>query len=353
MKSLFVGGRFDEYMGKFSEQDYKLSRYLNVDDVFNGGNINILNMVLDKIPNYEKVFWFAHTPGKNGMVKQVKRRNGKAFLVNGIENSGRYSFADLMQNALDSRSNLVVEVNNEKARVLDPLANMFLDYTSDMSLVGRVLNERLNELQRYSREGSEEVTGKSEIPNDMEFFEVVREKAARFQELIHQNPENNHRFYGNASFRCERGFPSFRKEGFVYVSRRNVDKKEIGREDFVKVRAENPVRYYGKNKPSVDTPVQLKLYEYYGKARYMLHGHVYVENAEFTDKIVPCGALEEAEEIMRLHLNKEEGNFAVNLLGHGSLVVAENLRYLSKVNYVKRDMPEFHSRYLKGGENGR
>lgn len=364
MKSLFVGGRFDSYMGKFSEEDDKLYSALKVKgDYFNGGNAQVLDKLFENMKDYNNVFWFAQNLENKELSKQVKRRNNNALLVNGLRNNGKYSFADLMQYALDSRSNLIVELNNEKARVLDPLANMFLDYTSDMNLVGRVLNGRLEELRAYSRQASKEVSGEFEVPDEREFFDIVKNYAVKFQELIHQNPENTHRFYGNASFRCESGFPSFRKEGFVYVSKRNVDKRDIGKEGFVQVMAENPVRYFGKQKPSVDTPIQLKLYEYYKNVNYMIHGHVYVnerkftswfrDTARFTDKIVPCGALEEADEIIKLYPDREERSFAVNLNGHGSIVLAHDLEDFKEFEFTGRNMPEFHGDYLNGGENGR
>lgn len=39
----------------------------------------------------------------------------------------------------------------------------------------------------------------------------------------------------NVSFRCEKGFPSFRDKNIIYVSKRNMDKRMIGKEGFVAV----------------------------------------------------------------------------------------------------------------------
>ena len=49
--------------------------------------------------------------------------------------------------------------------------------------------------------------------------------------------------------------------------------------------------YYGE-KPSVDTPIQIKLFNYYHNVNYMVHGHVYVDNAKMTEHKIPlwlCG----------------------------------------------------------------
>lgn len=353
MKSLFVGGIFDVYVGQANPLDGALHKAMNPDgDYLNGGNISVLLSELERMQDYQRVYWFARTPTNEGLVKQVKRRNGNVLLVNGIENDSM-SFAELMQYGLDTRSNLIVEKTDKGARILDPLANMYLDFNKDMNLVGRVLNKRLSELENYTRERSSEVTGERAVPDDKEFFEAIREHAGRFHEFVHENIKEEGRFLGNASFRCESGFPSFRGEGVVYVSRRNVDKMGISAADFVPVMNELPLRYYGKQKPSVDAPIQVRLYSYYPNVKYMLHGHVYLDDAPFTEKIVPCGSLEEVEEIVRLHPNRNESNFRVNLLGHGSIVFANNVNELKKTKYVGRNMPEMHYNYLDGGKNGK
>jgi hypothetical protein len=79
----------------------------------------------------------------------------------------------------------------------------------------------------------------------------------------------------------------------------------------------------------------------------MLHSHAYIENAPFTGKIVPCGAVEEAEEIINLFPDGESVNFSVNLKGHGSLILASDVKYLKNISYIPRDMPEIHPEYEK------
>lgn len=60
-----------------------------------------------------------------------------------------------------------------------------------------------------------------------------------------------------------------------------------------------PIEYYGDYKPSVDTPSQIMLYQAYPKVNYMLHGHVYIDGFPFTNRCIPCGAIEEAHEIKK------------------------------------------------------
>ena len=61
---------------------------------------------------------------------------------------------------------------------------------------------------------------------------------------------------------------------------------------------------------------------------YIIHGHVYVKNGLFTSKKIPCGFIEEFDEIKSLVPNRDQTNFAINLKGHGCLILANDLSYL-------------------------
>lgn len=125
------------------------------------------------------------------------------------------------------------------------------------------------------------------------------------------------------------------------VSQRDVDKRYIGPDAFVAVStASREVQYHGVRKPSVDTPIQLALYAYYPRVRYMLHSHTYIEGAPMTAEPVPCGAIEEAAEVTALVPSHDACDFAVNLRGHGSIVLASNLDTLRSQPWVPRPVPE-------------
>jgi ribulose-5-phosphate 4-epimerase/fuculose-1-phosphate aldolase len=313
-----------------------------------GGSNQGMEKLFEDMKGYNVVFWFADKKNLND-VKQVKRQNGESILVSLMQNDGQYSTADVLTHALDTRSNLLVEMDKEKRiRVIDPLANVFVNFTKDYKSAMDVVKKRVNDLMQYGREKSVQVGDAEDVPNCEDFFSIVRNHGTRFHELIHANPENTNRFFGNASFRCLKGFPSFRENWRIYVSRRNLDKRDLNREGFVALDSKLPLQYYGKQKPSVDSPVQVRLYNYYENVKFMLHGHVYVKDARFTDKIMPCGALEEADEIISLYPDKKSVNFAVNLKGHGSIVLADSLEALKNVTYVERKMPEIQEGYYGG-----
>ncbi len=357
-QTLFVAGRFDDHGGRPSKIAQQIYESINPkkSEILNGGPFTELARKIDEeIQEYGLVFWFADVPNdKPKLVRDIKKKHKACILITSKRNTeGKYTFPDLLYHALGIKSNLFLEITRKGkryyGRVVDPLGNVYLDHNDDFSLVGRVLRKRANELLNYTRIPSKKTGERIEPPDQKGFYETVKHYAEVFHNIIHAHPEATNRFFGNASFRCQRGFPSFRAdEELVFVSQRNIDKRYISKQGFVGVKPGRiPVEYYGDKKPSVDTPIQVKLYEYYPNVNYMLHSHTYIERAPFTDEIVPCGALEEAHNIIKKIPDKEATNFAINLKGHGSLVLAETVDQLKNIPYVPRPLPEVHADYAK------
>lgn len=359
IENLYVGGTFNDQGGKHSKIAEKLfhSLYIHSNykfDHYNGGSYQQLEQILSSISQYHIIYWFADVPNdKLKLVRNIKTLNPASILVTSKRNvPEKYSLTDLVYCALGNKSNLLLEITRPgekyQGRILDPLGNVFLDYTTDFTSVGRTLSQRVKELASYSRLGSKSIGELKEVPEEDKFFETIRHYGERFHELVHSHPQAANRFFGNASFRCERGFPSFRHDNLIYVSQRNIDKRFVDKESFVPVRLKLPLEYYGEKKPSVDTPIQVLLYQYFENVRYMLHGHVYVKNAPFTKEIIPCGALEEAEEIIKIFPSRQDNNFAINLNGHGSLVLVDEVEKLENIPYIARPQPETHENHFSG-----
>jgi len=355
-----IGSRASSYANKlFAALDIPEARIVNGKP----GPRALLNILDHEIPDEDLVFWFAEVPNEEPkLVGEIKKKNKTCILVTskrnrrteGVDAGWQYTFLDLVGRALQTKSNLLVEFGADKpgdqfwARVLDPLGNVFLDKTTNIGHVALALRRRTDELLRFTRVGSQ-CLGEHPIfvPQEGRFFSLVADYAERFHDLIHG--VHSDRLLGNASFRCMEGFPSFRHGRYIYVSRRNIDKRDIGEEGFVGIRlgASDRVEYYGPHKPSVDTPIQVRLYEYYRDIRYMIHSHTYVTGAPFTDRVIPCGAIEEVVEIMRLLPDPFLDYFAVNLRGHGSIVAAKDVDALKSIPYEARPTPEIHrSGYL-------
>jgi hypothetical protein len=126
-------------------------------------------------------------------------------------------------------------------------------------------------------------------------------------------------------------FPSQRSGQSAWVSARNVPKPQLSETDFVHVRlVDGGIRYTGSRKPSVDTPIQLRLYQEFPGVSCMIHGHALVRGAPSTESYVPCGDLREFEGVAKL-MRAIGDTGCVNLKAHGFLIFAPSVPLLSGV----------------------
>lgn len=373
---LFVGGNWDLNGGRKSKIVEEFAKFLpnvtvyNDVTVYNGGNFNDLNDILESCVNYDIVLWWANVSNDLPKIRNVKDINYKVMLVSSKRNvDGKYSFQDLLQRSFSLKSNLTIEFgmvdNKYYMRLFDPLGNMWYEGFS-IKMCSKILIERLNFIRIITRESTvsnEENVGalawffnmfKDEmyesndnpfVPIKEEFLEIVRNYAYKFAEATFETKDVK-RFLGNASFRCPKGFPSFRDGKYIFVSKRNVNKEFIGIKEFVPVYLEDGKLFYcGDNKPSVDSPIQVRLYSLLPNINYMIHSHCYIENAPYTDVVLPCGALEEVDEIKNV-IKKYYDNdynkdfYVVNLLGHGSIMMSNKASQLKNIRMVGRKLPE-------------
>lgn len=408
MKLLLIGGTFsaeqnpDGSFGRVSGLIHKLVPAIknhakfkvNNDtlDVYNGGDYECLQYLLEQTPNYDMVFWFANVENNNlPKIRDVKAIAPKTMLITSKRNDNeKYSFQELVQKALASKSNLVFEFSKTKSgifniMIFDPLGSSWYNGTNIDDAVNEALN-RLYYLVSITRQSTIQAPDDKSlvlkwyfdqfkqdmfpsdktvnIPDEQLFIDLVHKYAERFHELM--NPACDvKRFLGNCSMkveskselksesksmppqvgRCSKGMPSFKSGNYVFVSQRNVDKEYLDLNHFVPVYLENNQVYYcGNNKPSVDTPIQLRLYQALPNIRYMIHSHCYVKDAPFTHTSIPCGAIEEVDEVLHtidsLYHDRNKTSYQLNLFGHGSLIMGNTIEELKDVTYIKRPMPE-------------
>lgn len=362
MNILLVGGDFNSDGGRPSGAFRKISEAISslIPDYmcYNGGYIDTLHSaILPSVKDYDIVLWGPNVPNTEEKLRNVKEINPKTILISTKRNNnGEYSFTEIISRALASKANLVLEFSKTKyqgldfcnMRIIDPLGNIYYDGLEIPKMV-KALVDRVNKLTQFTRIGSERVEGSVEIPNEEEFFAFARSCSDIFHNLI--NPvEGTTRFLGNISFRCQNGFPSFRgKDNIIYVSRRNVDKRTIDASSFVATyRDDDKVKYYGEYKPSVDTPIQQRLYELFPQINYMIHAHCYFDTDIKTKEPVPCGAIEEIREILTVVGHHVDDKFiAINLIGHGCILMANDVSMFTELmddenNYfIKRPVPEY------------
>lgn len=354
MNILLVGGVFNNEGGRASGYFAKLAEaikdlYKDTADtlVINGGLIIQLAFMAGKMTDFDLVVWGADVPNDaEKIVTTLKRVNPNMMLVTTKNNVGsKYPRKLLAARALDAKANLLIEFKRDAvgsviASIIDPLGNSFTEDELNIYALAGVLVDRLKFLASMTRVGSTQV---GENPNifahsdEVEsFLDLTRNYAETFHTLIHA--DDNGRMLGNISFRCESGFPTYRGGEVIYVSKRNVDKRDIGMSAMVPVMlSEGAVEYLGEAKPSVDTPIQRELYKAWPKANYMLHAHVYIEGAPFTENMIPCGAMQEVDEVLKvLPEYSGEAPAYINLIGHGSIAIAKDVAMLENIPYIAR-----------------
>lgn len=403
MKILIVGGTFDNkknedgtygrpsgLVTKFADAVRGNNRVVENNDsvvLYNGGNYDFLTEILNDTPDYGIVFWFANVDNELPKIRDVKTVAPKTMLVTSKRNdNSKYTFQELVQRALASKSNLMFEFSRTSKlfmmRVFDPLGCQWYSGTDITDAVDTTLARLyyLKDITRQSTTPSEEDKSlmlkwyfdsfkqdmyQSDktvpVPEEQEFINLVHTYAERFHELMNPGCEVK-RFLGNCSMkrflgddplrtlppqvgRCSKGMPSFKHGNCVFVSQRNVDKEYLDISHFVPTWMDDGKVYYsGDKKPSVDTPIQLRLYDALPNIRYMVHSHCYIDGAEFTTKSIPCGAIEEVEEVLnfidREYKSRELTSYHINLFGHGSIIMGSTPDELKDVNYIKRPMPE-------------
>ena len=378
---LIVGGTFDHSGGRPSGLVRSIDKGIREKTSFdvttvNGGWVEDLhNEILPSVLGFDVVLWFANVSNDEVKLRDVKSINPKCILITSKRNDdGKYTFAELISRALAIKANLTIEFSKDpdglfNMMLFDPLGNVFYDGFMVDEMCTKLL-DRAKQLLMFTRMPSVQDTGEAPaVPEETDFFNFAHNCADIFHNLI-RPAKGTERFLGNMSFRCQNGFPSFRGEnGIIYVSRRNVDKSDIGAASFVPtyLDEESRTRYFGEAKPSVDTPVQLRLYRLFPWANYMIHAHCYVDTTGINDAMmirtknpVPCGALEEVEEIYSIlpklitdapgavtMFNKNAPRLlAINLVGHGCILIAKDIEILKELQnhkdncFVQRPTPE-------------
>ena len=187
----------------------------------------------------------------------------------------------------------------------------------------------------------------TDCSSEQAFIDIVHTHANTFHRMVPHVPTE--RMLGNCSFipdkyRCTKGFPSVRIGNTVLVSKRNVNKETLSLDDFVPVSLkDDTLYYYGDFKPSVDSPIQVRLYEALPNINRMIHSHCYIKDAPFTSTCVPCGGIEEVSEVLGLidkTSNRYQSIYKINLLGHGSIIMTHSVDELKDVAYLPRPIPE-------------
>lgn len=348
MKILLTAGTWDNDGGKSSSLMNKMHDLLKKENDFditfyNGGYYEKLNEIVMTAKEYEVILWMAKVPEELEPVRFVKTVNPMATVIGSKKNiNNELSFVDILNKTLLQRNNLSIMFSkNEdeykyKMLLFDPLGTSWYE-GYDISALTTVMVDRIRFILTTRREKTFKVNGTHEVPNNEEFFSYVRNVAEIFHKTI-EHADGVTRFLGNASFRGS---------DVIYVTRRDVDKSLIDKDNFVAafLGEDDKVHYYGDYKPSKDTVVQTRLYKMFPNINFIIHSHCYAKDASFTKTPVPCGALDEIDEVLDVVKDNYNNDYSLNyykfnLNGHGCLIFANSIELLKETEYVTRHLPE-------------
>lgn len=343
LNTLFVCGTFNHTTGKKSISGQTIADNINPNPYFkiiNGGHITDLLKIFESITNYERVFWFPYISIETRVktVEWIKQQNPSCILITSKRNiDGKYTVADISEQAISLQSNIVLELGKIgdvfKSRILDPYGNMYLDFTDDFSEIGRKLDFYSLNLSKFNHVHCAHYRDLIKNPSRSTYVRLVKKIGTKTKKLMVD--QNDFRYY--------RGYPSFKdhETDIMYISKREIINKGITLSDFVPVKTGLPVNYYGDMKPSQDAPIHIELYAKYLKATYIYHSHIYVTDASWVDDFLPCGTLEIRDRIEEMFPDSDSINFAVNLKGHGSFIITDNLKYLETCEFYPKPTLEF------------
>lgn len=346
---LLVGGTFSEEGGQPSGVIGKLGQSLSAlgfkVGVVNGGRRQDLpGMTEGRLSSidawrYDIVIWMPNIPNDWEKVYPKKRKGG-VLICSKAMRQGVTRF-DAVERIFQMHANAVIEVHSSLKSdnlfyftLVDALGNEWTKHKEGMfppfvESMARFVEWTQDSLRVPSiRIGD----APDEVPEGLgEFLSIVRWLAEKAKTTT------SSRYFGNASTRCMKMFPSANNVSLsdfssaAWVSPRNSDKRYITAFEMVLAGLKDSsgtVEYFGPRSPSVDTPVQLVLYEAYPELKYMIHGHLYVRGAFITKNYYPCGDLREVAVINQHSL---EGSGVINLKDHGFLMYAESLNELREV----------------------
>ncbi len=307
----------------------------------------------DNLSDFDFVFIFDDDVD----VSNFKNLNQTIMLVSFTKGE---SVFDKVQYIIKNKLNLGIFIEGDIITVIDPLANIWYKGGDSFEAI-RKTRERLLYLKSITRKQTFSIDKKlplnwyfnsfklDEIKSDLDSSYTINNS---FLETIHSYSKVIYPYMGvdlekdkNPKIRCAKTMPSFRENNNIYVSKREVSSVFIEKDDFVQVKLlDNKIFYGGDSKPSVDSPVHIKIYENYNQINYIIHTHVYIEGAPFTKISNPCGAIEEFDEIDRIikevYKDTSLNRYLINLKGHGAIALGASLEDVKNISYIRKPIPE-------------
>jgi hypothetical protein len=304
---LIVGG----YFGPISKKSgivKKLSDILQCSHTINGGT----DLQKISVKGHQIILWFPDVD--NYIEKCYPQKDIGSVLICSKIVRPAYSRPEMLSRIFKMHANAIILISKENNpftfEFVDALNNTW-NKTSDLYSLANTINEFTKWTMASKR---------CSLQKDA----VLEALTKLNRQVADRHEADMGRYFGNLSTRCMKMFPSTR----FFFSKRNVDKTRITADDMVLVQDSDLFQptYYGPDKPSIDTPVQLELYRQCPNLNYFIHGHAYIPGYPETEEYFPCGDLREVPGIIKLINEKHCG--IINLKNHGFLIYATGLQQL-------------------------
>ncbi len=283
------------------------------------------------------------------LVAGIKKQHPQALLVPFKLADADMSRVEIVRWMLELHAGLAVYSrlgNSSQYFIIDALANEIP--VSKNTLPARLVQEISHFLQAKRRRSIHKGDVVPEVPYLSDIVEFSRKMQPAFSQIIERNVSSG-RWPGNFSFRCTHGFLSSRVENGFIITKRNVDKTGLTENDFVFVslQLENEAIVYSGSsniKPSIDSPVHRLIYEQIPWVRSIVHGHLQAQGESIYPHRLqrwPCGAENEAHDIIAVAPQEKQDLWIANVDGHGFVALigsdnpSEALHRLSQLNYTK------------------
>lgn len=321
-----VGGNVGEHP-KVSSIVCKLSDILDADIVKNGGWIEDLPTELSS----DLILWMPNIVNEEPK-HYPHKKVGSVLICSKVMREG-YRKIDAVSRIFKLHGNAVIAIYKDTTpftfELIDALGNVWYK-GFDLS----ELSEAILKFYKFTKEAVRIQTKREDVDIHLD-DEIKNTLDGLIQTNIklqkHIETSCGNRFFGNISTRCQKLFPSFKiNSNYMFVSPRNSNKETLTSNDMVLYSSNNT--YSGENKPSVDSPTQIKLYELYPNINFMIHGHAIISGVGevTTNNYRLCGDGREVNEILDV-VDTNEKSFVVNLKNHGFLIGANSLNSLNEL----------------------
>lgn len=329
MKRLIVGGNFGAEPKKSGVVTILGDRLFA--NKYNGGSITDLNNHRKDIKNFDLILWMPNVSNEEEKIYPEKRIGTTLIVSKVLRGNTDAHIGEAISRIFKMSANAVIAIDTSESTykfiLIDALGNTWAS-TTDLVELSKAIEDFYLWTANAVRIGTVKISDDPKHTPDYidDFCKVIK----RVSEKVEN--ERGGRYFGNASTRCEKTFPSMKSSNeTIFVSKRNISKKHILPDDFVCVmNSSKYVLYNGPDKPSVDTPIQLSLYEAYPNIKFMIHGHAHIKYAQETGHYFPCGDMRELGEIID-RLPRNPSTFVLNLKNHGFLIGTSTIEELKNI----------------------